>query len=118
MHNTAGNLTNKITKDFCPICFEDVGHFARHLFRKHSDEETKKKKLQMPLKSNKRRTAIILLRKKGNFILNEQKRKLKTKQSKILVLIRTTISHVYIALVILKKVTYGGITKFANLKLT
>lgn len=71
------NVTDKSCKDLCPICFEEVGHFARHLFRKHPDDETIKKILEMPLKSNDRRTAIISLRKKGNFILNEQKNQLK-----------------------------------------
>lgn len=61
------------TKDLCTLCYEEVGHFARHLIRKHSDDENVKKILEMPLKSAKRRNAISALRKKGNFILRQEK---------------------------------------------
>lgn len=60
----------------CPYCFESVGHFYRHLFRKHSDEEAIKVLMKMPVKSKERRNAIVALRRKGNFILKQQKNEL------------------------------------------
>lgn len=71
------NMPHVSEKDFCPLCFEYVGHFSRHLFKKHEDDETVKKIRKMTLKSNERRNAIIALRKKGNFILNQEKKELK-----------------------------------------
>lgn len=64
-------------KNLCPFCFEDVGHFSRHLFRKHSDEKIVNKIESLPVKSKERREAISALRKKGNFILMQQKNNLK-----------------------------------------
>lgn len=63
--------------DFCTFCFEEVGHFSRHLFRKHKDEEIVKKILGMPVKSCARRMAIVALRKKGNYIWNQEKNELR-----------------------------------------
>lgn len=65
------------TKDFCPFCYEEVGHFSRHLLRKHADEELVKKISNMPLKSKDRRTAIVTLRKKGFFLLKNERNELK-----------------------------------------
>lgn len=70
------NTKRKLKKDLCPLCFEEVDHFARHVFNKHSDEEAVKKILKLPLKSKERRFAVMSLRKKGNFILHDQKNKL------------------------------------------
>ncbi|KAG5877457.1 hypothetical protein JTB14_024990 [Gonioctena quinquepunctata] len=64
-------------KDLCPFCFEDVGHFSRHLIRQHSDEEAVRKIMEMKNKSREKRMAIIALRKKGNFILNSERNELK-----------------------------------------
>nr|CAI5853461.1 unnamed protein product [Callosobruchus analis] len=50
-----------------------VDHFSRHLLNQHNDEDAVKKIPQMPLKSNERRVAVMSIRKKGNFILHEQK---------------------------------------------
>ncbi|CAH0558836.1 unnamed protein product [Brassicogethes aeneus] len=73
-----GIKTNLNTdKNLCPVCFEEVGHFSRHLIRKHSEDETVKKILKMPMKSKERRDAILALRKKGNFVLNQEQKILK-----------------------------------------
>lgn len=69
-------INSESKKDLCPLCFEEVGHFSRHLQRKHSDEEAIKKIITLPIKSQKRRDAILALRKKGNFVLKQQKDKL------------------------------------------
>ncbi|KAG5875204.1 hypothetical protein JTB14_016982 [Gonioctena quinquepunctata] len=69
---SASSLTNA-QNDFCPFCFEEIGHFSRHLERNHSDEEAVKKILTMPVKSSERRNAIIFLRRKGNFVLQREK---------------------------------------------
>lgn len=60
------------SKTLCPFCLEEVGHFSRHLFSKHSDEGEIKQILKLPLKSNERRDAIRALRKKGDFITNQK----------------------------------------------
>ncbi|CAG9763731.1 unnamed protein product [Ceutorhynchus assimilis] len=73
LENTEANTD----KDLCPFCFEEVGHFSRHLKRKHSEEDAVKKILEMKNNSNERRAAIIALRKKGNFILKTEKNFLK-----------------------------------------
>lgn len=73
--NEVKNATSH--KDLCTFCFEEVGHFARHLFTKHASEDIIKKISMFPLKSNERRMAIIALRKKGNFLLNQEQNKLK-----------------------------------------
>lgn len=54
-----------------------MDHFARHLIKKHSDEEIIKKISKMPLNSKDRRFAIMSLRKKGNFLLHQEKNTLK-----------------------------------------
>lgn len=64
-------------KDLCPFCFEDVGHFSRHLIRKHSDEDAVQKLMELKNKSVERRVAIISLRKKGNFILKSNRDELR-----------------------------------------
>lgn len=64
-------------KTLCPFCFEDVGHFSRHLLRQHSDEDTVKKITEMKNNSLEKRKAIAALRKKGNFILKSEKNELK-----------------------------------------
>lgn len=69
--------STNVFKDLCPFCFEDVGHFARHLLRKHSSEESVKKIFGMKLHSKQRRAAIIALRKKGNFVLQSEKKELR-----------------------------------------
>lgn len=66
----------KLKQDLCPFCFEEVDHFARHLMKKHLDEDAIKKISELPLKSKERRNAVMSLRKKGNFVLHEQKNKL------------------------------------------
>lgn len=60
---------------FCPLCYEEVGHFARHLERTHNDDESVQKILRMPLGSNERRSATMALRKKGNFLYKNEKDK-------------------------------------------
>lgn len=50
-----------------------MGHFSRHLTSKHSDEIEIKNISSLPLKSKERRDAVISLRRKGNFILTQQK---------------------------------------------
>lgn len=70
--------SSNVSKDLCPFCFEDVGHFARHLLRKHSTEESVKKICSLKLNSKERRAAIIALRKKGNFVLNNEKNEVKS----------------------------------------
>lgn len=74
------NSFNKtvVDKNLCPFCFKEEGHFSRHLFRRHSGEEIVKKILRLPLKSCERRLAIVALRRKGNFILKQQRDILKT----------------------------------------
>ncbi|XP_044765145.1 uncharacterized protein LOC123321547 [Coccinella septempunctata] len=62
----------------CPICFEEVGHFSRHLERKHYDDNCVQKILGMPLGSQERRSATSALRKKGNFLLKNEKGKLRS----------------------------------------
>lgn len=61
----------------CPFCFEDVGHFSRHLIRKHSDEDAVKKIEELENKSVEKRNAIRALRKKGNFFLNSKSNELR-----------------------------------------
>ncbi|KAJ8937507.1 hypothetical protein NQ314_011821 [Rhamnusium bicolor] len=56
-----------IKKDRCPYCNKDVTNFSRHLFRKHSREESVSKILEVPKGSNERKKFIDLLRKQGNF---------------------------------------------------
>nr|CAI5834915.1 unnamed protein product [Callosobruchus analis] len=50
-------------------------HFVlrRHLFNNNYEEESVKKIYQMPLKGADRRSAIIQLRRKGNFVLQKEK---------------------------------------------
>ncbi|KAJ8945466.1 hypothetical protein NQ314_009218 [Rhamnusium bicolor] len=55
----------------------EIDHFARHLIKKHSDDEAIKKISEIPLKSKERRNTIMSLKKKGNFVLHQQKDKLK-----------------------------------------
>lgn len=54
-----------------------MGHFSRHILRQHNDEETVKKIIDMPIKSKERRNAFILLRRKGNFVLQREKNEFK-----------------------------------------
>lgn len=70
-------MENNIKKDLCPLCFKEVDHFARHLIGTHSDDEAVKKISKLPIKSIERRNAIMSMRKKGNFILHEQKNTMK-----------------------------------------
>ncbi|KAG5861910.1 hypothetical protein JTB14_008246 [Gonioctena quinquepunctata] len=69
-HYITENISTRIYKDICLFCFEDVGHFSRHLIRQHSDEEAVRIIMEMKNKSREKRMAMIALRKKGNFILN------------------------------------------------
>lgn len=62
---------------FCPLCYEEVGHFSRHLERRHFDDEAVQKILRMPLNSIERRAATMALRKKGNFLLKNEKNRFK-----------------------------------------
>lgn len=62
---------------FCSLCYEEVGHFARHLERAHSDNEIVQKILRMPVGSSERRAAVMALRKKGNFLYRTEKDKLR-----------------------------------------
>lgn len=59
------------------FCFEKVSHFPRHLIRKHQEEESVRKIMALPVKGSERKNAISALRKKGSFILMEQKNHLK-----------------------------------------
>ncbi|CAG9827018.1 unnamed protein product [Diabrotica balteata] len=59
-------------KAFCPFCYEEVGHFARHLLRKHLEEEAVKAISKLPAQSMDRRLSILSLRKRGNFIINQE----------------------------------------------
>ncbi|XP_050513232.1 uncharacterized protein LOC126888848 isoform X1 [Diabrotica virgifera virgifera] len=62
-------------KNFCPICFVEVSHFARHLERNHADESRVKKILSFPKVSNERKTLWDSLRKEGNFHLFREEKK-------------------------------------------
>nr|CAI5864840.1 unnamed protein product [Callosobruchus analis] len=75
VHHTSEAEKLSPKQDLCPFCFETVGHFSRHLSRKHSEEDTVAKIFNM--KKKERRLAIIALRRKGNFILNKELNKLK-----------------------------------------
>lgn len=61
----------------CPFCFINVTHFARHLQRKHLDEDQVKKILNMEKNSKDRKLAIQALRKKGSFVKTTETHKLK-----------------------------------------
>ncbi|XP_050512802.1 uncharacterized protein LOC126888505 [Diabrotica virgifera virgifera] len=62
-------------KNFCPICFVEVSHFARHLERNHADESRVKKSLSFPKGSNEKKTLWDSLRKEGNFHLFREEKK-------------------------------------------
>lgn len=54
-------------KDRCVYCDKDVTNFSRHLFRKHAEEESVKKIIEVPKGDSQRKFMIDLLRKQGNF---------------------------------------------------
>lgn len=57
----------KKKRSYCTYCKDDVTNFERHLARIHKDEKEVKELLQVPVKSNKRREIISLIRKNGQF---------------------------------------------------
>lgn len=90
-------LQDKSEKDFCPFCFEEVSHFSRHLMRKHQDEEAVKKLNDIPIKSAERRDAILSLRKKGNFILSQQKKPFKLSRVSLQSIKSVTLNDIHIS---------------------
>lgn len=108
---TKKNPDNQV---LCPLCFEEVRHFARHLERKHSEDESVKKISKMPLGSNERRCAIMALRKKGYFLLKNEKEKFKPLRENAV----NTNDGEYLPCVncigFYKKTYFGGIRKVAR----
>lgn len=65
-----GRVWNK--RERCLFCNKDVTNFSRHLFRKHSNEDSVVKILAIPRGNSQRKLFIDILRKQGNFsVLSE-----------------------------------------------
>jgi integrase len=58
-------------KDFCFYCETMVSTFARHVLRNHSMEFEVQQVMSCPLKSNRRKSLLTVLRKKGNFLASK-----------------------------------------------
>lgn len=69
------NYTDK--RDFCIYCEKDVTHFVRHLTTWHQLEFDVQQILSFPNNSKERRVAVSNLRKRGNFIQNRSRVKLR-----------------------------------------
>lgn len=67
---TSLGKSGKFKSHFCFYCKTMQLSIARHLERKHSDEKLVKKFVSLKRKSEERRKAIDLIRKKGDFLHN------------------------------------------------
>lgn len=63
-----------LKKSYCPYCFKEITHFARHLERNHAEEGTVRTLLQTPLKTKKRNLLLSSLRKQGNYLYTESQK--------------------------------------------
>ncbi|KAK9873495.1 hypothetical protein WA026_022907 [Henosepilachna vigintioctopunctata] len=57
----------------CSICNKNVTNFSRHLFRNHFDNESVRKKQDLPKGNNERKNLIDYLRKQGNISIYSEK---------------------------------------------
>lgn len=60
-------------KDYCFFCENYVLNFGRHIVRNHDTELEVQKIMATPVKSKKRKDLIGILRKKGNYLMNNEK---------------------------------------------
>lgn len=63
-------------RDFCPFCYKEITHFARHVERNHKGVPKVQKILSLSKGSIERKQLWDCLRKEGNFYLFQEEKKL------------------------------------------
>lgn len=63
-------------RDFCPYCYKEITHFARHVERNHKEVPKVQKILSLSKGSMERKQMWDCLRKEGNFCLFKEEKKI------------------------------------------